>query len=1324
VAQSANGGQAQASVPEQETLKKLLLLPMRFEMNQGQADPNVKFLVRGQGHTLFLTPREVVLSLPQSIPMRESVPKQSPSFDKKLLPSAGRAEAGRPLLETVRLRLAGANAPAELDGLDELQTRSNYFIGNNALKWRTNVPNYGRVRYSQVYSGVDLVYYGNQEQLEYDFVVSPGTDPRVIAMVFDGVRRPSLDREGNLVLQTRSNKLVLHRPVTYQEVEGVRRTVPAAYTLHRDGRVGFKVAAYDRSKPLIIDPVLDYSTFLSASFFDVASAIAVDSAGQAVVTGMTVAPDFPTVTPPQPVNAGGNDAFITKLNAAGTGLVYSTFVGGSGSEIGNAIALDPAGNVYITGQTSSPDFPLVNAMQKNCAGCPGTIHAFVVKLNAAGNAFMYSTYLGGTTGEVGMGIAADSSGNAYVAGDTFSTDFPVTPGAFQSACAGGQNRPCTDGFVAKVAADGSALVYATYLGGTLDDHIAALAVDSSGNAYVTGNTTSNNFPTTPGSFISKCDLATLCNAAFANAFVTKLNATGTGLVYSTYLGGSFSNDGGTAIAMDATGNAYVAGFTGALDFPTTPGVVQPHCPLTSDGFCAASAFITKFNSDGSALLFSTYLGGSSGASATGIALDSGGEVYVVGGVFSGDFPTVNALQPCAATGITSGFLVKLNSTASSLLFSTCLGGLIGLNSFNGIALDSAGNTYLAASTQTKFPTSKGAFQTTGPGALIVKIAPADAPGPAFSGQSLSFNNQTVGTSSSPLTSTLFNMGSAPLALSSVIASGDFAETNDCGGSVPAASSCTISITFTPTVLGARTGAVTITDNAGDSPQTLALSGTAINPIATLSSTSLTFGNQALGTNTFQSVTLTNTGVGQLTPVFVLGGSGDFFSTDNCQGQVQQGGNCTITIRFTPSAGGPRTGVITVQDNAFDSPQKISASGSSTGPGFILSAAGLDFPNQPQGTTSAPQSVTLTNNGTAMLTINNIQASSPFNQSNTCGSGLAVGASCTINVTFTPPTIGVFQGTLAFSDNLPASPQSIMLTGSSPGTPSVSLSSSSLSFGTVLEGTTSAKQTVILSNTGSAPLGISSLAVVGVDYSQTNNCGSSVAMGTSCAIDIRFSPSSSGNDTTRIDITDNAPGSPHSISLAGIGTEFLLAPAAGASTTQSVTAGQTASFSLTLQPMAGTRDTVTLSCSGTLPAGTCGANPSLVTFTGNNAVTVTVGISTTARSSAGVPSFETLYAIHRTSPLLGLAALLLMVGTFTSMANRVRNRPRKILVFVPVFSTLLLGVFLLGCGGGSSGSTTTTTIPGTPVGSYSFTITAKSASSTNPDQTLNLVLNVR
>ena len=447
------------------------------------------------------------------------------------------------------------------------------------------------------------------------------------------------------MLQTDGGQVHMHKPLVYQQVDGVRQEIAGAYMLNGRHQVSFEVAAYDANKPLTIDPVLAYSTYLGGSGTDQGSAITVDASGNAYVTGSTDSTGFPTASPFQASNSGEFDAFVTKLNAAGSALVYSTYVGGSTDDFGNGIAVDASGNAYVTGSTDSTDFPTASPIQ---AAHGGEFDAFVTKLNAAGNALVYSTYLGGTGRELGIDIAVDAASNAYVTGDTSSIDFP-TASPFQPNKAGGFN----DAFVTKLNAAGSGLVYSTYLGGgshpfgSANDSGLDIAVDTSGNAYVTGGTESTDFPT-----VNPIQAA---NACFDDAFVTKLNAAGNALVYSTYLGGSADlRDRGSDIAVDASGNAYVTGSAGSTDFPTA-SPIQPN----KSGGGLVDAFVTKLNAAGSALAYSTYLGGS-GLFETGnsIAVDTSGNAYVTGFTESTDFPTASPFQSINA-GDRDAFIAKI-----------------------------------------------------------------------------------------------------------------------------------------------------------------------------------------------------------------------------------------------------------------------------------------------------------------------------------------------------------------------------------------------------------------------------------------------------------------------------------------------------------------------------------------------------------------------------------------------------------------------------------------------------------------------------------------
>jgi hypothetical protein len=640
-------------------------LPLSFEPNIGQSDPAVRFIAHASGTTFYLTRSEVI----------------SGQF---------------------RIKLTGRNPAREIAGVERVAGKSNYFIGNDPAKWKTDVPQFARVKYAQLYQGVDLIFHGNQRQLEYDFVVAPGSDPRCIRFAFEGASRVEIGKEGQLLVTSKSgNQIRQHSPAIYQEVDGARRKVAGGYVIKKGSReVGFKVSAYDRDRPLVIDPILSYSSYLGGAtpsphspIDSGALAIAVDAAGNMYVTGFTSTVDFPTANPEQPAYGGGlYDVFVTKIDPSGSTLVYSTYLGGINDEKAFAIAVDSAGSAYITGFTQSPNFPTtVTAFQPvSTTGILPTnsSDAFVTKLSPGGNALVYSTFLGGNTNaDNGFGIAVDSSGCAYVTGETASTDFP-TKNAYQPSLAGsGFLR--FNAFVTKLSADGTALVYSTYLGGGVDEGFG-IAVDSSGSAYVTGYTYSTSFPT-------KNPLQANL-AGDSDIFITKFSPAGNTLVYSTYLGGS-DLDEAFGIAVDASGSAYITGKTRSNDFPT----VNAFQPTFGGG--NEDAFVAKINPAGSALVYSTYLGGSgSEGNLSRIALDSAGDAYVVGSTDSTDFPTASAIQSARAGPGDNAFVTKLNAAGNGLIYSTYLGG----NSLNlgfGIAVDSSGTAFVAGQTWSgNFPT--------------------------------------------------------------------------------------------------------------------------------------------------------------------------------------------------------------------------------------------------------------------------------------------------------------------------------------------------------------------------------------------------------------------------------------------------------------------------------------------------------------------------------------------------------------------------------------------------------------------------------------------
>ncbi len=691
--QAAHGTQAAAL---QATYGRL---PLSFELNDGQTNGQVKALARGVGYTLFLTNAGATLAL---------VKRQAPSTQTGLSPHVaqshrqslpfnrvgnllGQNNHDKVTESAVRLTFVGANPHPRVIGLDKLPGVSNYFIGNDRRKWRTNVAHYARIEYKNVYPGISLVYYGNQRQLEYDWVVEPGANAAAVRLTVqrwgrgaDGSRSSGvhLDKLGNLLIHTASGDIAQGKPVVYQNVAGRRHVINAWYTLTGTDRVGFAVGAYDTGKPLVIDPVLLYSTYLGGNDADYGHSIAVDAAGDTYVTGYTNSTNFPTVNALQPANAANSDdVFVTKVNPSGSALVYSTYLGGSGNDYGNGIAVDAAGNAYVTGYIQSTNFPTVNALQPAYGGGED---AFVTKLNPSGNALIYSTYLGGSGTDEGHSIAVDAAGNAYVTGYTNSTNFP-TVNALQPANAVNSN----DAFVTKVNPSGSALVYSTYLGGSGNDYGNGIAVDAAGNAYVTGATDSQNFPAVNP--IQPRGLGGIY------AFVSKLNATGSALLYSTYLGGSGNGTEGQSIAVDAAGNAYVTGKTQSPDFPTVNALQG-----TYGGNLYGTAFVSKLNATGSTLLYSTYLGGSFNDQGQSIAVDSAGDAYVVGTTSSANYPLVNALQ--GDGGASDVFVSKLNAMGNGLLYSTYLGGS-GSDYGQGVAVDGVGNAYVTGYTYSvNFPT--------------------------------------------------------------------------------------------------------------------------------------------------------------------------------------------------------------------------------------------------------------------------------------------------------------------------------------------------------------------------------------------------------------------------------------------------------------------------------------------------------------------------------------------------------------------------------------------------------------------------------------------
>jgi hypothetical protein len=675
-------GTADPTARQQQAANAYSKLPVSFLENRGAINDRVRYYAQGNGFAFYMTPTEVMLT-----------------FAKREDPTVTRASDGVALA----LRFLGSNPQVEPKGSELAAGVINDLRGNDPRQWQTDIAQYRDVEYSDLWPGIDLKLREQSGVLKYEFHVRPGASPSDIQLAYAGADSLALSQAGGLQISTPIGMLEDSVPLSYQDIGGVRVPVTSSYVLgkgaSRDG-FSFIVGGYQRDHELIIDPGVQYSTFLGGNSAETPNAIAVDANGNAYISGTTQSPDFPT-TPGAFDRTGAAqnfaDVFVTKLNPAGNALVYSTFVGGSNMEFGRRLTIDSAGNAYVTGSTKSSNFPTTGGafdrsinIPPNCPRCATDVtDDFVFKLNAAGSALVYSTFLGGTDIDSARGIAVDGSGNAYVTGETLSNDHPTTAGAFSRTLKGQYEV-----FVTKLNATGSALVYSTFLGGTASDNGERIAVDSGGNAYVMGFSASADFPTTPGAF------DTTHNGLF-DVTLTKLNPAGSALVYSTFLGTS-DFDSGNGLTVDGAGRAYVTGSAPTAEFPTTPGAYDTT-------FNNGDGFVTKFNPTGSALVYSTLIGGSDFDSINSIVLDPDGNAWLGGGTSSADFPvTADASDP-TYNGSGDATISELNSTGSALLFSTFLGGSNGEGSYD-IARDPTGDVYVTGQTFSQdFPATVGAF---------------------------------------------------------------------------------------------------------------------------------------------------------------------------------------------------------------------------------------------------------------------------------------------------------------------------------------------------------------------------------------------------------------------------------------------------------------------------------------------------------------------------------------------------------------------------------------------------------------------------------------
>lgn len=1160
-------------------------LPLTFEANFGQANPQAKFLARGRGYSAHLTTDGMVLSL------------------RSRQNQASKAQ-GNPRVQSVpdnvlEIKLQGASATPAAIGEQRQPGVVNYFIGSNRANWRTKIPTYARVRYKNVYPGIDLVYHGNHQQLEYDFELQPGARPDQIALEIRGANRTELDGSGNLLLTVNGSRLQVQCPVVYQISKGERRPIVGSYVMKDPTHVGFHISEYDRSQPLVIDPVLVYATYLGGSGNEVTGGTAVDAAGNLYVTGYTDSSDFPSGTDGLPT--GANHVFVSKLDRSGSNLIYTDYLGGNGQDYGVGLVLDSSNAAFVTGSTTSSDFPTTNGYQQTQ---PGPYTGFVTHISQDGASILYSTYLGGSTFDQPTGIAINQAGQVYVAGYTMSRNFPIANALQGSVSANQGNNYGEYGFVTKFSQNGSSLVYSTYLAGSSNviqlcgstpcwpspySAVGAISLDANDNVYVVGTTNTYDFPVTTGTYLPT-------NTTALNAYigtVSKLTSAGT-LSYSTYF---YQSSGSpvsiVSVAVDNTGAAYITGT--AQSDGTFPVTTTSLCDPGVYGFDCSYGFVTKFDPNGATLLYSTFLGPYNYASPISISLDSQSDAYVLSSTTSPQYQTLNPIG-----GYDNGLdvlLVEINPDATAQLFSTYLGGS-GDEMPTGMAIDSEENVYIVGgSSSSDFPVTQGAFQTQYAGnndAFLAKIFTGSAPLVSLNSTSLQFPNTVVGSQSQAMSIQLQNLTAMPLTISSISLTGDFSQTNNCGNTVAAYASCTVAVVFAPTTPGNRIGSLALNDDAQGGPQ---------------------------------SVTLQGTGLG-------------------------------------PAAG--------------------------------LSANALVFPTTAVGSASASQSVTLTNLGNASLSITSISISGDFSQTNNCGSALGANASCTIVVTFVPASAGSLTGSLVIADSAPGGSQIVSLQGTGTSS-SVVLSAATLSFPTTVLGMNSTAQSVTMTNQGSVGVRISGIQITG-DFTQTNNCPTTLDAGSHCAIQVVFSPKVGGTRSGSLAISDNAAGSPQSVALSGIGTDFSVSVL---SATVMVTAGSTATFTLQLNSVGGTfSNAVSLACSQVPSQATCKLSPNSVT-PGTKGASVTVTISTNGSSSSVATtqsqSAPGAYAAWIQCQSLGLVGIAFVGAGF---------RRKKWFSAVGLSLVLLLLCFAVGCAGGTGIAQQSKT---TPPGTYTVLVTGTSGS---------------
>jgi hypothetical protein len=1027
----------------------------------------------------------------------------------------------------IRLSLSGANGRPRISPEGLLPGIVSYFPSGDPRTWRTHLRTWSGLRYQEIYPGIDLVYYGNRGQLEYDFVVAPQHDPKTIVLDISSADEVRIAPGGGLTISGRGASLRFSKPVIYQlAADGSRELLAGNYVMTGAGQIGFDIPQWDRSRTLVIDPVLVWSSFPVGSVAgDAYYAAAIDSSSNLYLAGRS---------------SGG--LTIEKISSNGTTLVYRAVLTSTPAytAVPEDIRVDSAGNAYIVGY-SGPNFPTTsNAF---LGSVTSGNHAFVAVLNAAGTALTYATYLAGTTSspDGANGVALDSTNKIYVTGYTYSTSFPTTTGVYETTNPSGQENA----FVTKIdptKSGAASLVYSTYLSGPTTVAVGnGIAVDGSDNAYVTGNAGSD-FPTTAGAFAYEGE-----GLGEGGVYVTKLNPTATALVYSAYLGVGTAN----GIAVDGSGDAYVAGTTAIEDFPTTTGAFQVIYP---------GSFASELNAAGSALVYSTFLNGAmENTTPTDIAIEPGCtsacDAFVTGYTGEDDLSLTLPIQDFNASYVngSSGndiFVTELNATGTAPVYSTYIGGSSDDSTDStahspAIAANATGDAFVVGDTSSSdFPVTLTAtpYRNT----FALRIGATAAATAVVYPLTVAFpTDQPVGVASAPLVVNLRNMGSNAMPITSITPSpSDYAETNTCGASLAGGAECAISITFNPTTAAARPGTLTIVQGGNNSPNVVALTGTGVaQPFLTLTPASLTFANQTVDTaSPYQTVTLSNTASTSLTlsnPPFTI--SANFAETSNCPTTLAQNATCTVNIAFLPTENGAFSGQMYVSSNSSGLATTyvtLFGNGVVGAPALTLSSAGLVFNPQVVGIASAGQTLVVYNTGNVPVTIFGLSVTGTAHTdyaATGCITTVYPGGQCSVRVVFDPTATGARAATVTLADSTAAATHSFTVTGTGvASTLTLSITPTSVSFADLGVGGTSANFPVVLYNSGDAPVVIDRVYTTGDFRLYSTGCVGTVRVGSYCTSNVQFTPASTGALTGSLVFEDNATGSPQSVTLKGNG----------------------------------------------------------------------------------------------------------------------------------------------------------------------------------------------